>query len=269
MTQLDSHCNFPAFGDYSTDLGDQGKVADVSGYDSQLGTRTISIRDKAVAYDDPYASKTVILIARNSLHIPGMSTNLISPFLIREAGNRVFDVPMQHLEHPTSDSHCIIDPRTNIKLRLELDGTFSGLTTRALTDHELQHIEEYDHFWLTPDADHWDPNVPDFEEREQSLMDIDGNVRELAPSDFRPVGDPECLLAEVSNVIATEEHEVTSGVTEEEYETLVSKVCSDMPSIRHFGFARRSGARGLVATAHLPKRVHCFKTYRTPGNQMA
>lgn len=228
MSHLDSHCNFHAFGEDSTDVGNEGRVADVSGYDSQLGTRTISIRDKAVAYDDPHSMRTILLIARNSLHIPGMPTNLLSPFLIREAGNVVNDVPMQHLEHPTSDDHCIIDPRTNIKLRLELDGTFSGLTTRALTDHELQHIEDFDQLWLTPDEDSWDPNVPDFEEREQSLMDVDGNVKELAPQDLRPMGEKECLFAEVSNVIATEEVAIPTGVTEDEYEYLKSMVCNDM-----------------------------------------
>ena len=104
-------------------------------------------------------------------------------------------------------------------MRLELDGTFSGLTTRALTDYELQHIEEFDHLWLTPDTDSWDPNVPDFEEREQSLMDVDGNVKELAPQDLRPlVGTTECLFAEVSNLVATEEVEIPTGITGDEYE---------------------------------------------------
>ena len=82
-----------------------------------------------------------------------MGNNLIPQWLLREAGKIVNDIAKQHLKDPTSDDHCIIDPITNQKIHLELNGTFLGFRTRALTQHELDNIEDYELFWLAPDAE--------------------------------------------------------------------------------------------------------------------
>ena len=211
MTDLDSHANWPAFGDDSTDLVLTGRTVQVYGYDPSQGHRSLSIRHKAVAHDCPYTSRTFICIANNSLHLDGATTNLIPQVLLREAGLIVNNTLKQHLSEPSSDDHCIICPTTNQKIHLELNGTFSGFRTRALTQDEIDRIDEYDIIWLTPNVEDWDPYDPEMEYRENRLMDGDGNVRMLGPDERRPSLDEKdrflAEIAEISNLIAGDEEE--------------------------------------------------------------
>ena len=175
--------------------------------------------------------RTTICIANNSLHVEGMTTNLIPQWLFREAGNTVNDIAKQHLPNPSSDDHCIINSLTNQKIHLELNGTFSGFRSRALSQHEIDNIDDYEVFWLTPDVDDWDPYDPEIECRENLLMGEEGNVRMLGPGERRPsLTAKEKLFAEISNLIAepdVEEVESTPpDVTADEYDRLVSQVCS-------------------------------------------
>ncbi|EJK65892.1 hypothetical protein THAOC_13210, partial [Thalassiosira oceanica] len=233
MTELDSHANWSAFGDDSTDLVLTGRTVQVQGYDPSQGHQSLSIRHKAVAHDCPYTGRTFICIANNSLHLNGARTNLIPPVLLREAGLIVNDTLKQHVQDPSSDDHCIICPTTNQKIHLELNGTFSGFRTRALTQDEIDNIDDYEIIWLTPNVEYWDPYDPEMEYRENRLLDEEGNVKMLGPGERRPSFDAKgrflAEIAEISNLIGgdeEEEDEDPPDVTAEEYERLVSQVCS-------------------------------------------
>ena len=65
------------------------------------------IIDGALAYDCPYTHETYILIVRNALHVNAMDHNLIPPFIMREGGVIVNDIPKMHCTDPTIDDHCI------------------------------------------------------------------------------------------------------------------------------------------------------------------
>ena len=69
-TELDSHANMPVAGAHSTIISQTGLYADVAAYSPDLPSRKIKIFDVALAYDDPYTSKTYLLVMRNALHIP-------------------------------------------------------------------------------------------------------------------------------------------------------------------------------------------------------
>ena len=74
-----------------------GKTCNVEPFDPNLGTaQNVPIVDAAIAYDCPYTYETFILIIRNALHIKTMHHNLIPPFIMREGGVIVNDIPKMH-----------------------------------------------------------------------------------------------------------------------------------------------------------------------------
>ena len=111
-----------------------------------------------------------------------MSHNLIPPFIMREAGLIVNDVPRIHTrsEDLNNGTHCILtdgetgDPK--LKIPLKLDGIFSYFETRMMTEEEVEHCEYIETVDLCPDRDKWDPYDPDYANREDSMVDFRGDV---------------------------------------------------------------------------------------------
>ena len=130
-TQLDSHANMVVLGKFCAILSKSGRTAEVSGFTQDIGVLSkVPLIDAALAYDCPIDGKTYILVARNALYVPSMDHNLIPPFIMREANLIVNDVPKQHCDQPTNDSHTIQDLTTGLQIQLKLEGIFSGFCTR-------------------------------------------------------------------------------------------------------------------------------------------
>ena len=92
-TELDSHANMPVVGRHALVLSRSGQSVDVNPFTPDYLSMNVPIVDAAVKYDCPYDGKSYILILRNALHVPSMQNNLIPPFMMREAGLQVNDVP--------------------------------------------------------------------------------------------------------------------------------------------------------------------------------
>jgi hypothetical protein len=56
----------------------------------------VPIDDVIIAYDCPRTSKVFFLVATNVLYVDSMENNLIPPFVLREAGILVHDIPTIH-----------------------------------------------------------------------------------------------------------------------------------------------------------------------------
>ena len=119
-------------GSHATVFGHLGKSADVRPLSNDCSKlESVPIVDAAVAYDCPYTMKTFILTVRNALYVPSMTHNLIPPFVMREAGLIVNDVPRIHTkpEELTNETHCIVATAASngadLKIPLQLDGIFS------------------------------------------------------------------------------------------------------------------------------------------------
>ena len=96
-TQLDSHANMIVVGSQATVFGNSGRTADVKPFSNDYSKlQSVPIVDAALAYNCPYTMKTYILTVRNALHVESMHHNLIPPFILREAGLIVNDVPRIH-----------------------------------------------------------------------------------------------------------------------------------------------------------------------------
>ena len=107
-SELDSHANMIVVGKECFVFESTGKTCNVEPFDKTLGiAQNIPIVDADIAYDCPFTHETYILIIRNALHIDSMSHNLIPPFIMREGGVIVNDIPKMHCEFPCIDDHCI------------------------------------------------------------------------------------------------------------------------------------------------------------------
>ena len=109
-------------------------------------------------------------------HIPTMKHNLVPPFIMREAGLFVNDVPKIHCQDPKVEDHSIFDPETLMRIPLKMQGIFSYFPTRSLTSVEIKECNAFDTVFLTPDSDSWDPYNPAYAEQEDEFLDYRGEM---------------------------------------------------------------------------------------------
>ena len=109
-TELDSHANMPVVGKHAYIIAETGKKVDVPPFTPDYKPLTIPLVDAMVKYDNPYNGKSYILVLHNALYVPSMDNNLIPPFMLREMGVTVNDIPKIHKEDPMADPdsgyHC-------------------------------------------------------------------------------------------------------------------------------------------------------------------
>ena len=114
-TELDSHANMPVVGKHAYIIAETGKNVDVSPFTPDYKPLTMPLVDAMVKCNNPYNRKSYILVLRSGLYVPSMDNNLIPPFMLREMGVTVNDVPKIHKEDPTVDptvtvGHILIFP---------------------------------------------------------------------------------------------------------------------------------------------------------------
>ena len=77
---------------------------------------------------------------------------------MREAGVVVNDTPKIHVDDPTVEDHTLYFPRLDVRITLDLKGTFSTFSTSKPTVQEIDETDDY-----TQASDHnsgCDPVVP-------------------------------------------------------------------------------------------------------------
>ena len=173
-TDLDSHANMPVVGRNAYVLSNTGKMVDVSPFTPDYKPMRVPIVDSAVKYACPFSGKEYILVIRNALHVPTMENNLIPPFMMREAGIQVTEIPKIQIEDPTEKDHAIIFPETNFCIPLSLWGIFSYFPTKKPTHDEL--VDPSEVYMLTPSV--WNPHSSHYAHNEENMLDWEGNMRE-------------------------------------------------------------------------------------------
>ena len=145
--------------------------------------------------------KTYLLTVRNALHVETMSHNLIPPFIMREAGLIVNDVPRIHTksEELTDETHCIVSKgEVEMKIPMKLDGIFSYFPTRKLTHEEVEACEYIETVGLTPNGTDWDPYDSSYADQEESMVDFKGNLIVREPKRRKVLDDRDLCSIEVS-----------------------------------------------------------------------
>ena len=104
----------------------QGRTCDVEPFDPSIGkAKSVPIVDGVISYDCPYSHQTYLLVIKNALYVPTMTSNLIPPFILREAGIQVRDTAKIHVDDPTISDHAITVPEEHLHIPLRLNGVFS------------------------------------------------------------------------------------------------------------------------------------------------
>ena len=151
-----------------------GKTCNVEPFSAELGVASnVPIVDAALAYDCPFTNETYILIIRNALHIASMNHNLIPPFIMREGGVTVNDIPKMHCVDPTIEDHCISFKDTDLRIPLQLSGVFSYFNTRKPLASELY---SKDKIFITPDASEWNPHCLSYSHNESVMTNYEGEI---------------------------------------------------------------------------------------------
>ena len=181
-TELDSHANMVVVGKQATIIQSTGLYADVSAFSNEVDTLSrVPIVDACFAYDCPYRCKSYILVVRNALHVKSMEHNLIPPFIMREAGLTVNEVPKVQVQQPTIEDHSIYDENTDLRIALKLRGIFSYFDTRSLTEDEVMNSENLQVIFLTPDCHEWNPYNEHWADQEDEFLDTDGEMSYRPP----------------------------------------------------------------------------------------
>ena len=177
-TELDSHANMIVVGSECFVFESTGRSCTVHPFSTDLGSaKDVPIVDAALAYDCQYTGQTIILIARNALHIRTMKNNLIPPFIMRAGGVIVNDKPKIHCDNPTVQDHSLSFHDSDVRIPLQLHGIFSYFHTRSPNEKELYECEKV---FISPDFNDWNPHCTSYERNERSMLDFEGNMSEMS-----------------------------------------------------------------------------------------
>ena len=172
-------------GHHATVINKSGKSADARPFSKDCSKWiAVPIVDVAIAYDCPYSGITYIFIIKNALYISSMNNNLVPPFIMREVGLIVNDIPRIHTrqEDFTNQTHCIVSRvdgdynGTNLNIRMKLDGIFSYFPIRKLTMDELEECEYTETVYLSPDTAQWNPYDEEYAESEDKFLNFRGDL---------------------------------------------------------------------------------------------
>ena len=120
-----------------------GKTVEVQPFSPDCNTMTsVPIVNAVIKWTCPHTDETCLLLMKNALHVPSMSHNLIPPFVMREAGIRVNDVPKIHCEDPDVDDHTLHFPEDKVKTPLKLTGIFSCFPCETPTEEDMEDCDE-------------------------------------------------------------------------------------------------------------------------------
>ena len=171
--ELDSHANMPVVGKHAYIIAKTSKKVDVSPFTPDYKPLTVPLVDATVRYDNPYNGKSYILVLWNALYVPSMDNNLIPPFMLREMGVTVNDVPKIHKKDPTVDDHAITFVEMGFQIPLTLWGIFSYFPTSKPTHDDLLNPNEV--YILSPAT--WNPHSIAYSTNEESMLDWEGNMQ--------------------------------------------------------------------------------------------
>lgn len=226
-TELDSHANMPVVGRNAYILADTDKVVDVSPFTPDYSPMSVPVVDAAICYDCPYDGKPYILVVRNALYVPSMSSNLIPPFIMREKGIIVNDIAKVQIPDPMVEDHSIYFKETSFRIPLSLYGTFSYFPSRKPTTDELAASDEI--YLVTPTR--FNPHDSSYAINEAAMLDWEGEMiparerRSILLEDI----DEDLQVSSLFNISASESTAIDSNMISVEEEVVRSENFQRIP----------------------------------------
>ena len=172
-TELDSHADMPVIGKNAYILSKIGETVDVAPFTPDYKPISVELVDAALKYECPYSGEVKILIIRRGLYVSSMTHYLLPPFMLREAGIHINEVPKIHVTSPTEKHHAITFQETNFQIPPALHGTFSYFPTSKPNTQELEEPEDV--YVLMPII--WNPHSDAYVINEEPMLDWEGNMK--------------------------------------------------------------------------------------------
>ena len=191
-TELDSHANMPVVGRQALVVEQPGKTVEVSPFTPHYKPIKVEVVNAIIQYDSPLDGKEYILVIKNALQVPSMSNNLIPPFIMRENGIMVNECAKIHCEDPTRVDHAIIFKGYDLRIPLRLHGVFSYFVTKKPDIESVVDVDEpsiYTTEIYTLTSTKWKPHTDAYALNEESIVDLEGNIKEKGPANMKIVLD--------------------------------------------------------------------------------
>ena len=113
-----------------------GETVDVVPFTPDYKPIRVELVDAALKYECPYSGETKILIIRRGLYVSSMSNNLLPPFMLREAGITINEVPEIHV------SSLNYVPRNQFSNSFVIVCTFSYFPTSKPSTKDLEEPDD-------------------------------------------------------------------------------------------------------------------------------
>ena len=156
----------------------------VNGFASAIGSlNDVPVVDAVLVYVDEYTKEEYFMVVYNALYVPTMRHHLFPPFLMREAGLVVNEVPKIQSPDPDENTHSIYDPESKLRIPLKLNGIFSYFDCRGMTRNEMRNWKQRPQIHATPMGKTWNPYNPVYANEEAGFIDARGRfVDDRLPS---------------------------------------------------------------------------------------
>ena len=107
--ELDSHTDSPVVGRMAQIIEKAGRTVSVSGFTDRIGKPIrVEVVTAALMYECDKTGKAYLLMMRNALHVPDMTTCLIHPIMMRLSGLEVDECPKFLSKKPNERDHSIL-----------------------------------------------------------------------------------------------------------------------------------------------------------------
>jgi hypothetical protein len=178
-TELDNHADTCVVGNNALIVFDSQTPVSVTGFD-KLKSTVYQMVTAALAYDDPRTGETVILVIHQAIHVPHLTHNLLCCMQMRMNDVEVDECPKFLARNPTDKSHALTIPGDTsgdfYTIPLSLKGVTSYFPTRKPTMNEYENSElRYELTYAEPE---WNPQASIFNEQEQQLLDVKGQLHD-------------------------------------------------------------------------------------------
>ena len=178
-TELDSHANMCVLGKHClllSELATARKVSVGAFAEAAGGLESVPIVDAMLVYDCPRRNQVYLLVLQNVLYIESMDDNLITPFILREAGITVNERAKIHCDPDTvtEEDHTIQDHDTGLFITMQIRSTFSYFPTKKIFDEDF---EDGVLVVITPEGASWDVYNQTFADNERSITNKKGELR--------------------------------------------------------------------------------------------
>jgi hypothetical protein len=184
--ELDSHADTCVVGNGALIINDFDRPVDVLGYDKSLGSTRYKTVSAVLRYVHPHTGTWYHLVINQAIHVPHLEHHLICPMQCRINGVMINDLPKFLDPTPSEVSHAILcSPHSfdddahvqQVVLPLQLRGVTSYLTVGTPTASEWT-AGDIPRLILTSEHLTWDPQNPIYEDQEENMTDMMGNLRD-------------------------------------------------------------------------------------------